>query len=56
MATDTKEKYTDKQKKNEPDALENQSMKTLIEKAREKYISGRSTMNKVELIQALRRS
>lgn len=42
--------------KSRPDALENLNLKTLREKARNKHISGRSSMNKVELIQALRRS
>lgn len=44
-----------RQKKYEPNALEKQSMKVLKEKARDKHINGRSSMNKVELIQALRR-
>lgn len=42
--------------KHEPDALENQSIDKLRKKAREKHIRGRSSMNKVELAQALRRS
>jgi hypothetical protein len=45
-----------KQEQAEPYALEDQPLKTLKEKARNKHISGRSSMNKVELIQALRRS
>jgi hypothetical protein len=45
-----------KQEKSEPNALENETIKTLREKARKKNISGRSLMKKVELIQALRRS
>lgn len=40
----------------EPDALEKKSIRVLRGKAREKCIDGRSSMNKVELIQALRRS
>lgn len=45
-----------KQAKLEPNALERQSITVLRAKARKKHISGRSSMNKVELIQALRRS
>jgi len=45
-----------KQEKSEPYALEDQPIEMLRAKARLKYISGRSTMNKAELIQALRRS
>jgi hypothetical protein len=43
-------------KKSEPTAYENQPIDKLRAKAREKRISGRSSMNKAELIQALRRS
>jgi len=45
-----------KQEMAKPYALEQQPLATLRAKARQKHISGRSTMNKVELIQALRRS
>lgn len=45
-----------KQEKAEPNALEKQSIAVLRKKAREKHISGRSTMKKAELILALRRS
>jgi hypothetical protein len=45
-----------KEEKAKPYALEEQPLARLREKARKKHISGRSTMNKVELIQALRRS
>ncbi|MDF3012139.1 MAG: hypothetical protein K0Q78_343 [Cellvibrio sp.] len=37
-------------------ALEQQPLATLRAKARKKHISGRSSMDKMELIQALRRS
>jgi hypothetical protein len=43
-----------RKEKSEPNALEEQSIDALRAKARKKHISGRSTMNKVELIQALR--
>lgn len=43
-----------RKEKSEPNALEEQSIDELRAKARKKHISGRSTMNKVELIQALR--
>jgi hypothetical protein len=39
-----------------PNSLEHQPLDILRAKARKKHISGRSTMNKEELIQALRRS
>jgi hypothetical protein len=39
-----------------PSPLEQQPLDTLRALARKKYISGRSSMSKVELIQALRRS
>lgn len=45
-----------KQEEYGPILLENQPMGTLMEKARIKRIRGRSSMNKVELIQALRRN
>jgi hypothetical protein len=45
-----------KQEKAKPGALETQPLATLRAKARKKHISGRSSMSKVELIQALRRS
>lgn len=41
--------------KAEPNALETQTVVQLRAKARQKNISGRSSMNKAELIQALRR-
>ena len=41
--------------KAEPNALEKQSIAALRQQAREKDIGGRSSMNKAELIQALRR-
>lgn len=41
--------------KAEPNALETQTVVQLRTKARQKNISGRSSMNKAELIQALRR-
>jgi hypothetical protein len=40
----------------EPNALEKQSISALRSKARKKHIAGRSTMNKVELILALRQA
>lgn len=40
----------------EPNALEEQSISALRSKARKKHITGRSTMNKVELILALRQT
>ena len=40
----------------QPNALEHQPLATLRAKARKKHIHGRSTMNKVELINALRRT
>ena len=42
--------------KSAPNALENQPIDQLRKKAREMHIEGRSSMNKAELIQALRRS
>lgn len=45
-----------KKAKSQPNALENHTLKELKGMAREKNIDGRSSMNKVELIQALRRS
>lgn len=45
-----------RQEKSEPNALEKHSLAALRAKARKKHISGRSSMNKVELIQALRNS
>lgn len=42
--------------KAEPYALEFQSISTLKSKARNKRISGRSTMNKTELIMAIRQA
>jgi plasmid stabilization system protein ParE len=42
--------------KSEPRSLENQSLDQLRKKARERRISGRSSMGKAELILALRRS
>jgi len=42
--------------KAEPNALEKQSLAALRSKARKKHITGRSTMNKVELILALRQA
>lgn len=46
---------TRQKKEAEAFPLEDQSLAALRSKARKKHISGRSTMNKVELIQALRR-
>lgn len=43
-----------RKEKSAPNALEENSVAELRAKARKKHISGRSTMNKVELIQALR--
>lgn len=43
-----------RQAQSEPNALEQQSISALRAKARKKHISGRSSMNKVELIMALR--
>lgn len=43
-----------RKEKSEPNALEEQPIEALKAKARKKSISGRSTMNKAELIQALR--
>lgn len=37
-----------------PDAIENQTKETLLERARRKNIAGRSSMNKADLIVALR--
>jgi hypothetical protein len=48
-AAKTKEAQTDS------NALEQQSIDTLRKKAREKHVRGRSSMNKAELILALRR-
>jgi len=45
-----------KTEKSKPDSLESQSKADLMEQAREKNISGRSTMNKEDLILALRRA
>ena len=45
-----------RQEKSDPDALENQPIEQLRKKARALHIDGRSSMNKAELIQALRRS
>jgi hypothetical protein len=45
-----------RQVKNSPNALEHQSIASLRAKARKKHISGRSTMNKTELIMALRQT
>jgi len=45
-----------KHEKAAPDALEKQTLVTLRAKASQQHIRGRSSMNKVELIQALRRS
>ena len=42
--------------KSTPDALENQPIEQLRKRARALHIDGRSSMNKAELIQALRRS
>lgn len=42
--------------KDDPDALEAQTKTSLLEKARQKNISGRSHMNKEELILALRKA
>jgi plasmid stabilization system protein ParE len=42
--------------KENPDTLEGQTKTRLLEKARQKNISGRSTMNKQELILALRKA
>jgi len=42
--------------KNEPNPLEEQSISSLRSKARKKRISGRSNMNKVELIMAIRQA
>lgn len=71
MTAGSKEKYTAQQKRKaqhieagyeaqreqaKPYALEEQPLATLRAKARKKHISGRSSMSKVELIQALRRS
>lgn len=42
--------------KGDPDTLEGQTKTRLLEKARQKNISGRSTMNKQELILALRKA
>jgi hypothetical protein len=44
-----------KHAKGRDDSLESQSKRELMEKARSKNISGRSTMNKQELILALRK-
>lgn len=44
-----------RQAKAEPNALETQTVAQLRTKARKENISGRSSMNKAELIQALRR-
>ena len=44
-----------RQKKGRVGSLENQSKQELLEKARQKNISGRSSMNKEELILAFRR-
>jgi len=46
---------TRQKKEGESSPLEEQSIAALRSKARKKHISGRSTMNKIELIQALRR-
>lgn len=45
-----------KKAKAEPDALEKKSIRALRGEAREKCIDGRSSMNKAELILALRQS
>lgn len=45
-----------RQAKTEPNALEEQSISALRAKARKKHINGRSTMNRVELIMALRQA
>lgn len=45
-----------RKEKEQPDSLESQTKITLQEKARKKNISGRSGMNKQELILALRRA
>jgi plasmid stabilization system protein ParE len=45
-----------RKEKGEPYSLEKQSISTLRSKARKKRISGRSNMNKVELIMALRQT
>jgi len=47
---------TTRQNKENPNALESQTKTVLMEKARKKNISGRSHMNKEELILALRRA
>lgn len=45
-----------RKKKDQPNSLESQTKVSLLEKARAKNISGRSGMNKQELILALRRA
>lgn len=47
---------TTRRNKDNPNALESQTKTVLMEKARAKNISGRSKMNKEELILALRRA
>lgn len=46
---------TTKKEKSKPNALENWTLVELKEKARKDDIAGRSSMNKADLIQALRR-
>lgn len=57
MSIDSNTTDTQEQKRKvEPNALEEQSISALRSKARKKHIDGRSTMNKVELIMALRQA